>query len=76
MTISVACVGGVIQSSGPLRYAIVDGIDVRDSRVHNYPPEVERRAQPRIKVVGAVTLTLAEANSIVDVAMQRRGNST
>src|SRR3982751_4325495 len=30
--------GRVIQSSGPLRYAIVDGIDVRDSRVHNYPP--------------------------------------
>ena len=22
----------------PLRYAIVDGINVRDSRVHNYPP--------------------------------------
>jgi SOS response associated peptidase (SRAP) len=30
--------GRVIQSSGPLRYAIVDGMDVRDSRVHNYPP--------------------------------------
>src|SRR5204863_9436663 len=30
--------GRVIQSSGPLRYAIVDGINVRDSRVHNYPP--------------------------------------
>jgi putative SOS response-associated peptidase YedK len=28
----------VIQSSGPLRYAIVDGLNVRDSRVHNYPP--------------------------------------
>jgi putative SOS response-associated peptidase YedK len=28
----------VIQSSGPIRYAIVDGIDVRDSRIHNYPP--------------------------------------
>jgi hypothetical protein len=28
----------VIQSSGPLRYAIVDGMNVRDSRVHNYPP--------------------------------------
>jgi putative SOS response-associated peptidase YedK len=28
----------VIQSSGPIRYGIVDGIDVRDSRVHNYPP--------------------------------------
>ena len=31
MTISVACVGGVIQSSGPLRYAIADGVNMRDS---------------------------------------------
>jgi putative SOS response-associated peptidase YedK len=30
--------GRIIQSSGPLRYAIVDGLNVRDSRVHNYPP--------------------------------------
>jgi SOS response associated peptidase (SRAP) len=30
--------GRVIQSSGPLRYAIVDGMNVRDSRVRNYPP--------------------------------------
>src|SRR5262245_53478519 len=30
--------GRVIQSSGPLRYAFVDGMNVRDSRVHNYPP--------------------------------------
>ena len=30
--------GRVIQSSAPIRYAIVDGMDVRDSRVHNYPP--------------------------------------
>ena len=30
--------GRVIQSSGPIRYAIVDGIDVGDSRTHNYPP--------------------------------------
>ena len=30
--------GRIVQSSGPLRYAIVDGLDVRDSRVHNYPP--------------------------------------
>jgi hypothetical protein len=35
-----------VQSSGPLRYAIVDGINVRDSRVHNYPA-LERRTQPR-----------------------------
>jgi hypothetical protein len=30
--------GRVIQSSGPLRYGIVEGMDMRDSRVHNYPP--------------------------------------
>jgi SOS response associated peptidase (SRAP) len=34
---SIMC-GRVIQSSGPLRYTIVDGMGVRDSRVHNYPP--------------------------------------
>jgi putative SOS response-associated peptidase YedK len=32
-----AMCGRVIQSSGPLRYAIVDVINVRDIRVHNYP---------------------------------------
>ena len=30
--------GRVIQSSTPIYYAIVDGMNVRDSRVHNYPP--------------------------------------
>ena len=30
--------GRIIHSSAPLRYAIVDGMNVRDSRVHNYPP--------------------------------------
>jgi putative SOS response-associated peptidase YedK len=30
--------GRVIQSSGPLRYGIVEEIDVSDSRAHNYPP--------------------------------------
>jgi putative SOS response-associated peptidase YedK len=30
--------GGVIQSSAPIRLAIVEGMDMRDSRVHNYPP--------------------------------------
>jgi putative SOS response-associated peptidase YedK len=30
--------GRVVQSSGPLRYAIVEGMNVRDSRVSNYPP--------------------------------------
>jgi len=30
--------GRVVQSSGPLRYGIVEGMDMRDSRAHNYPP--------------------------------------
>ena len=30
--------GRIIQSGGPFRYAIVDGMNARDSRVHNYPP--------------------------------------
>jgi putative SOS response-associated peptidase YedK len=30
--------GRVIQSSRPPRYAILEGVDMRDSRVHNYPP--------------------------------------
>jgi putative SOS response-associated peptidase YedK len=29
--------GRVIQSSTPFRLALVEGLDVRDSRVHNYP---------------------------------------
>ena len=28
----------MLQSSGPLRYATVEGMDARDIRVHNYPP--------------------------------------
>src|SRR3974390_676582 len=30
--------GRVVESGGPLRYAFVDGMNVRDSRVSNYPP--------------------------------------
>jgi putative SOS response-associated peptidase YedK len=30
--------GRVIQSSAPIRLAIVEGMDVRDSRVHTYSP--------------------------------------
>jgi hypothetical protein len=41
--------GRVIQSSGPLRYAIVDGMNVCDSRVHNYPP---RRRMTRSLLAG------------------------
>ena len=54
--------GRVIQSSGPLRYAIVDGIDVRDSRVHNYPPRWNAAPSQELLVIrrnhktGEVTL--------------------
>jgi putative SOS response-associated peptidase YedK len=30
--------GRVIQSSGPLQYAFVEGMNVRDSREYSYPP--------------------------------------
>ena len=39
--------GRVIQSSGPRRYAIVYGMNVRNSRVHKHPPAVERGSEPR-----------------------------
>jgi hypothetical protein len=29
--------GRVVQARGPLSYVIVDGLDVRDSRLSNYP---------------------------------------
>jgi hypothetical protein len=35
LTFGTMC-GRIIQSSGP--YSIVDGMNVGDSRVHNYPP--------------------------------------
>ena len=35
--------GRVIQSSAPFRLAIVEGLDVRDSRVHNYPGQPRSR---------------------------------
>jgi hypothetical protein len=33
-----AMCGRVIQSSSLLNYEVVKGMNVRDSRVHNYPP--------------------------------------
>jgi hypothetical protein len=62
--------GRVVQSGGPLRYAIVDGLDVRDSRVHNYPPRwnaapsqdllVIRRSQDRPNIAGCTPLGARE----------------
>jgi putative SOS response-associated peptidase YedK len=54
--------GRVIQSSGPLRYAIVDGLNVRDSRVHNYPPSWNAAPSQELLVIrrnqktGAISL--------------------
>jgi putative SOS response-associated peptidase YedK len=54
--------GRVIQSSAPIRLAIVDGLDVRDSRVHNYPsrwngaPSQELLVIRRNRQTGAVSL--------------------
>jgi hypothetical protein len=35
----------VIQSSAPIRLAIVEGLDVRDSRVHNFRRDGMRQAK-------------------------------
>jgi hypothetical protein len=41
----------IIQSSGPLRYAIVDGLNVHDSRVHNYPPRRNAATSQKLLVI-------------------------
>jgi putative SOS response-associated peptidase YedK len=51
MTISSGMCGRVIQSSGPLNYAIVDGMDVRDSRFHNYPPRFNAAPSQELLVI-------------------------
>jgi putative SOS response-associated peptidase YedK len=43
--------GRVIQSSGPIRYAIVDGLNVRDSHLHNYPPGWNAAAAQELLVI-------------------------
>jgi putative SOS response-associated peptidase YedK len=54
--------GRVIQSSGPLRYAIVDGLNVRDGRAHNYPPRWNAAPSQELLVIrrnqktGAISL--------------------
>ena len=54
--------GRVIQSSEPLAFAIVDGMDVRDSRLHNHPPRWNAAPSQELLVIrrnhkiGAVSL--------------------
>ena len=64
--ITIMC-GRVIQSSTPFRLAIVEGLGVRNSRVHNYPPRwngapsqellvIRRDQEPQDGYVGPWTL--------------------
>ena len=48
--ISAMC-GRVIQSSAPIRLAIVEGLDARDSRFHNYPPRWNGAPSQELPVV-------------------------
>ena len=43
--------GRVIQSSGPLRLAIVDGLDVSDSRMGNVPPRYNAAPSQELLVI-------------------------
>jgi putative SOS response-associated peptidase YedK len=54
--------GRVIQSSGPVRYGILAGMDPRDTRVNNYPPRWNAAPSQELLVIrryheiGAVSL--------------------
>jgi putative SOS response-associated peptidase YedK len=43
--------GRIIQSSGPLQLAIVDGLDVRDSRLSNFPPRYNGAPSQELLVI-------------------------
>ena len=43
--------GRVIQSSGPLRLAIVDGLEVSDSRLHNIPARYNAAPSQELLVI-------------------------
>jgi putative SOS response-associated peptidase YedK len=43
--------GRVIQRSEPLAFAIVDGMDVRDSRLHNHPPRWDAAPSQELLVI-------------------------
>ena len=43
--------GRIIQSSGPLQLAIVDGLDVRDSRLPNIPPRYNGAPSQELLVI-------------------------
>jgi putative SOS response-associated peptidase YedK len=57
-----AMCGRVIQSSGPVRYGILAGMDPRDTRVHNYPPRWNAAPSQELLVIrrnhetGAISL--------------------
>jgi putative SOS response-associated peptidase YedK len=48
---SFAMCGRVIQSSGPLRLAIVEGLDVSDSRMGNVPPRYNAAPSQELLVI-------------------------
>ena len=43
--------GRVIQSSAPIRLGIVEGLDVRASRFHNYPPRWNGAPSQELSVI-------------------------
>jgi hypothetical protein len=53
--------GRVIQSSGPLRYGIVEGMDMRDSPANNYPPHrqffIPLATEPSAKPQAGIAVT-------------------
>jgi hypothetical protein len=74
--------GRVIHSSAPLSYSIVDGMDVRDNRVHNYPPRWNGAPSQDLQVIrrnhqtGEVSLTRCVGALFLIGAATRRAHAT
>jgi hypothetical protein len=74
--LTIMC-GRVIQSSGPIRYGIVEGIDVPDNRVHNYPPRWNAAPSQELLVIrrnhqtGEVSLDPLRSHSLLVPGSER-----
>src|SRR5262245_2800142 len=74
-SVELVMCGRVIQKSGPLRLAIVEGLDVSDSRLGNVPPRYNAAPSQELLVVRQnhkIRRALAEPNHVGIGAKTRR----
>jgi hypothetical protein len=75
-----AMCGRVIQSSGPMRYGLVESMDIRDSRGHNYPRRWKLPASrlDAVKPSGrhVIVRTVGKIISLCKISEMRSGSTT